>query len=230
MSTASATRLSLPPTATLLVVDVQQGFDDVAYWGPRNNPGAEANVERLLAAWRAAGRPVAHVVHDSRHPASPLHPGQPGNAPKSEAAPLPGEPVYHKAVNSAFIGTALDADLRRAGVDTLVVVGLTTNHCVSTTTRMAGNLGFETYLVSDATATFDRRGPDGRTFPAALVHAVALGDLHGEFATVVTADALLGALAGARGAPAGASAPALAEAATPAAPALAGAPAGVGAP
>ena len=187
-----APRLTLPPTAALLVIDVQRGFDDPR-WGPRNNPGAEANVARLLAAWRAAGRPVVHALHDSRLPASPLHPGRPGHAPKPEAAPRAGEPVYRKAVNSAFLGTALEADLRRRGVGTLVVAGLTTNHCVSTTARMAGNLGFTTYVVADATATFARTGPDGRTFPAALVHAVALGDLHGEFATVVATAALVGA-------------------------------------
>lgn len=191
-------RPTLSAAAALLVIDVQQGFDESSWWGPRNNPDAEANVARLLAAWRAAGRPVVHVQHDSRMPTSPLYPGKPGNALKPEAAPLPGEPVYRKSVNSAFIGTTLETDLRKRGIDTLVIVGLTTNHCVSTTTRMAGNLGFDTYLVSDATATFDRTGPDGRTFPAALIHAVALGDLHGEFATVVDTAALLEASEGAR--------------------------------
>lgn len=180
----------LPDRAALIVVDVQRGFDD-PHWGRRNNPGAEVNIARLIEAWRKTGRSVIHVMHDSTSPTSPLRPGIPGNAPKPEAEPRQGEPVHRKSVNSAFIGTTLEADLRRAGLDTLVVVGLTTNHCVSTTVRMAGNLGFETYLVSDATATFDRPGVDGRNRPAAEVHAAALSDLHGEFATVVDTAAVL---------------------------------------
>ncbi|MDQ3483593.1 MAG: cysteine hydrolase [Pseudomonadota bacterium] len=170
--------------AGLLVVDVQKGFDDPV-WGPRNNPQAEANIARIVAAWRDAGRPVLHVLHDSTSPASPLPPGTAGNLPKAEAQPRDGEGVYRKSVNSAFIGTSLEADLRHAGIDTLVVVGLTTNHCVSTTVRMAGNFGFDTYLVTDATATFDRAGIDGHNRPAAEVHAAALSDLKDEFATLI---------------------------------------------
>ncbi len=108
--------------------------------------------------------------------------------------PQPGEPVYRKSVNSSFIGTSLEADLRSSGIDTLVLVGLTTNHCVSTTARMAGNLGFRTYVVADATATFDRTGIDGSHRPASEVHAAALSDLHGEFATVVDSGAVLAAV------------------------------------
>ena len=179
--------------AALLVVDVQQGFDD-AFWGPRNNPGAEANIARIIAAWRESRRPLFHILHDSTSPESPLRPGQPGNLPKPEAEPWDGEPVYRKSVNSAFIGTALEADLRAAGIDTLVVVGLTTNHCVSTSVRMAGNLGFDTHLVTDATATFDRQGVDGRTRPANEVHEAALSDLQGEFATLVASEAVIAAV------------------------------------
>jgi nicotinamidase-related amidase len=176
--------------AALLVVDVQAGFDD-PFWGPRNNPQAEENIARIIAAWRAAGRPILHVLHDSTSANSPLRPGSAGNAPKPEAQPLQGEGVHRKSVNSAFIGTSLESDLRRAGIDVLVVVGLTTNHCVSTTVRMAGNLGFETYLVTDATATFDRPGIDGRNRPAEEVHAAALSDLKDEFATLLDTQAVL---------------------------------------
>jgi nicotinamidase-related amidase len=179
-----------PGKAALLVVDVQQGFDD-PFWGPRNNPQAEANIARILTAWREGGHPLFHIFHDSTSSASPLRPGTPGNLPKPEAAPRRGERVYRKTVNSAFIGTSLEADLRSAGVDALVIVGLTTNHCVSTTARMAGNLGFETYLVSDATATFDRAGIDGRNRPAEEVHAAALSDLKDDFAKIIdTASAI----------------------------------------
>ena len=122
-----------------------------------------------------------------------LRSGSPGNAPKAEAEPREGEAVHRKTVNSAFIGTSLESDLRGAEIDTLVVVGLTTNHCVSTTVRMAGNLGFDTYLVSDATASFDRTGLDGRNRPAAEVNAAALSDLQGEFAAVVDTASVLGA-------------------------------------
>lgn len=185
--------IHLSANSALLVVDLQQGFDDPK-WGSRNNPDAETNVERLIAAWREARRPIFHVFHDSLSPDSPLRPGTPGNAPKPAGEPGKGEAVIRKTVNSAFIGTSLEADLRSAGIDTLVVVGLTTNHCVSTSVRMAGNLDFETYLVSDATATFDRIALDGRNRPAEEVHAAALSDLDGEFATVIDTAAVLGAL------------------------------------
>ena len=111
-----------------------------------------------------------------------------------ETAAIEGERVYRKTVNSAFIGTELDADLRAAGIGALVIVGLTTNHCVSTTARMAGNLGFRTFVVEDATATFDRIGLDGSIRPAAEVHAAALSDLNEEFATIVTTAAILDSL------------------------------------
>ena len=177
--------------AALLIIDVQKGFDD-ASWGARNNRQAEANIAMLLAKWRAARRPVIHVQHDSTVSNGSFRPGTPGNEAKPEALPLPGEePVYRKTVNSAFIGTTLERDLRSRGISTLVIVGLTTNHCVSTTARMAGNLGFRTLVVEDATATFDRRGIDGKVRPAAEVHAAALSDLNEEFASIVDTDALL---------------------------------------
>lgn len=186
--------LSFEPSAiTLLVVDLQRGFDDPR-WGRRNNPFMEERTAELLGAWRASGRPVVHVRHMSTEPSSPLRPDRPGNAFKPETAPAAGEAVIEKSVNSAFIGTSLESDLRRAGRRGLVIAGLTTNHCVSTTARMAGNLGFATWVVSDATATFDRTGPDGVEHRAEDIHAIALSDLHGEFATVVDTAAVIAAL------------------------------------
>lgn len=174
----------IPHGAALLVIDVQKGFD-AAGWGGRNNASAESVVARLLEAWRSVGWPVIHAQHVSVEPGSALGPGQPGVEIKPEAQPRDGEPVFQKSVNSAFIGTSLEEHLRSEGIDALVMVGLTTNHCVSTTARMAGNLGFRTFVVEDGTATFDRRGPDGTLYPAALVHALALASLHEEFAVVV---------------------------------------------
>jgi nicotinamidase-related amidase len=182
--------LATTARAALLVIDVQQGFDDPS-WGRRNNPALEARVAELLAAWRACRRPVLHARHMSTRPASPLRPGQRGNDFKAEASPQPDEPVIEKRVNSCFIGTALDEHLRRSGIGDLVLAGLTTNHCVSTTARMAGNLGYTVWVVSDATATFDRTGPDGVLYPAELVHAVSLSDLHGEFASVIDTQSLI---------------------------------------
>jgi len=154
---------------------------------------AEQNVGRLLSFWRQTRRRIFHIRHDSPDPASPLRPRQWGNNFKPPAMPLPGEKVIGKTVNSAFIGTSLEADLRGGNHPTVVIVGLTTNHCVSTTARMAGNLGFQTYVVADATAAFARRAVNGRVRPAQEVHDAALSDLHGEFATVVETGSLLDA-------------------------------------
>ena len=185
---------ALPRDAVLLVVDVQKGMDVYAKDYNRNNPDLERNIARLQSAWRESGRPVIHVQHLSSEPNSPLRPGQPGVEIKDEVKPLSGEPVVQKSVSSAFIGTTLEKDLRRRGVTTLVVVGMQTNMCVSTTARMAGNLGFTTYVVSDATATFDNTGPDGKRYGSELLHSVALADLHGEFSTVIDTNTALGAI------------------------------------
>ncbi len=181
----------LPKNAALVLIDIQRGFDDLAYWGVRNNPAAEAHAGELLAAWRAAGRPLFHVQHRSRNPRSPLYPGQPGCEHKPEVKPLPGEPVIGKDVNSAFIGTDLEARLRAQDISTLVICGLTTPHCVSTTARMAGNLGFRVLVAADACAAFAQTGYDGRQYGAEIVHQVALANLNGEFAEVgLSADIL----------------------------------------
>ncbi len=178
------------PGPALLLIDVQQGLDDPRL-GARNNPQAEQRMAELLAAWRAAGRPVIHVQHLSLEPRSTLREDAPGHAFKAEVLPKAGELVFRKHVNSAFIGTDLEAHLRANGIEELVVVGLTTDHCVSSTTRMAGNLGFTVTLVGDATATFERRGPDGAHYSADLMHRAALASLHGEFATVRSAREVL---------------------------------------
>lgn len=177
--------------AALVVVDVQAGLDDPKY-GARNNPDAEQRIADLLAAWRRQGRPVVHVQHMSITAGSPLRPGLPGNAIKPEARPVEGEPVFRKTVNSAFVGTGLEAHLRQRGIDHLVVVGLTTDHCVSATVRTAADLGFRVTVVDDATATFERRAPDGEHLSADVMHRAAIASLHEEFAAVVRAADLLG--------------------------------------
>lgn len=174
----------------LIPIDVQQAFDLAA----SNNPGMEAQGVRLIDAWRAAGLPLIHVRHDSIKPGSPFAPGLPGNALRAGFQPQGGEPLLTKTVNSAFIGTDLELRLRRLGITQLVLFGLTTDMCVSTTARMAGNLGFRTVVVGDATACFDLTGPDGRTVAAADIHRAHLATLHAEFATVVDTAAVLAAL------------------------------------
>src|SRR3954471_18428219 len=186
--------VTLSDTAALLVIDVQEGMDDPQR-PPRNNPDAEANIARLLATWRRTDRLCIHVRNDALDPESPFAPGQPGNPIKEIVAPMPDEWLIIKHVNSAFIGTDLEARLRDAGITTLVITGLVANYCVESTARMAGNLGFDTYVVADATAAWDRVGPDGINYRAADIHAMTMMSLHEEIATITTTDAMIAALA-----------------------------------
>ena len=177
----------------LLVIDVQKGLDDPS-WGKRNNPQAESNIALLLSQWRKQKLPIIHIRHCSVVPNSPLRPELPGNVFKEEAQPLPGEKQFSKSVNSAFIGTGLEQYLHEQNLSSLVVVGLTTDHCVSTSVRMAGNLGFDVTLVSDATATFDREGDDGARYSAEDIHKINLVSLKGEFCTVRSTEEVLRAI------------------------------------
>ena len=176
-----------------MLIDLQNAIDDPKWrkHGDRNNPEAETNVALLLDAWRKNQRPVYHIRHNSVEPNSPYRPGQAGNDFKACAAPQPGETLIAKQTNSAFIGTALEAILRAAGHDTLVVLGVITNNSVEATVRMAGNLGFKTYLAADACYTFARLDWNGHLWPANQVHALSLANLHGEYCTVLSTAEIL---------------------------------------
>lgn len=146
-------------TRALLVIDMQQGFDDLAFWGPTANPDCERNVASLIDAWRRAEEPIVVVRHDSASPGSPLHPDAEGNALVAVVADAPADLVVSKSVNSAFYGDPdLHAWLGEHGIRDLVICGIQTNMCVETTARMAGNLGYDVTVVLDATRTFDLSG------------------------------------------------------------------------
>ena len=177
----------------LILIDIQKGFDEEEYWGGnRNNKDAEEKSALILNKWRVLNLPVFHVVHSSQNVISRLHESHPGFEIKDEVKPIDGETVIKKNVNSAFIGTDLKERLDNLGINKLVIIGLTTNHCVSTTTRMAGNFGFDTLLISDATATFDRIGINGQKFSSELIHQTTLANLNNEFAQVINTEKLLG--------------------------------------
>src|SRR5260370_2428114 len=173
-----------PREAALLVIDLQNAIDHPS-WGERNNPQAEQNVAALLSAWRLTHRLIYRIRHDSAEPASHYRPGQPGNDFKPEARPLAGGTIISKTTNSAFVGTGLEARLRAAQQMLLVVTGVITNNSVEATVRMAGNLGFETYLVEDACFTYARPDFAGRVRSAEEVHAMSLANLDREYCKAI---------------------------------------------
>ncbi|WP_148362864.1 cysteine hydrolase family protein [Bacillus sp. B-jedd] len=181
-------------TPALLILDVQKGFDD-PYWGKRNNPDAEQNILKLLTEWRKRNWEVIYSQHLSVEPQSPLnHKNALGIQIKDSLKPDEDETVFTKNVNSAFIGTPLEVYLNEKKIKTLFITGLSTQHCVSTTTRMAGNLGFVNFLVSDATAAFEITDHRKVKHPAETIHEIELATLHKEFATIVTTDWVLDTL------------------------------------
>ncbi|MGW8484530.1 cysteine hydrolase family protein [Microbacterium sp. NPDC055903] len=186
-------------TRALIVIDMQRGFDDLDFWGPTANPACEENVARLVAAWQDAGEPIVVVRHDSRSKGSPLHPANPGNALVDAVAAVEPALFVTKQVNSAFYGTPDVGEwLRAQSIEEVAICGIQTNMCVETTARMAGNLGFETTVVLDATRTFDLdadiAGVGRVTRSAAdLMASTALVLQEGGFARVVTTEEALAA-------------------------------------
>ncbi|MEH7158937.1 cysteine hydrolase family protein [Neobacillus drentensis] len=178
-----------PPA--LLVLDVQKGFDDPS-WGKRNNPQAEENILKLLTEWRERGWEIIYSQHLSLLPNSPLnYQNKLGIEFKEIIKPLPNELVFQKNVNSAFIGTKLETHLKEKQVTTVVITGLSSQHCVSTTTRMSGNLGFDTFLVEDAIAAYEITDQNGTYHHPEDVQKFEVAALHKEFATIVTTQEVL---------------------------------------
>jgi nicotinamidase-related amidase len=178
------------PTA-LVVIDMQMEFARRTEAGlPRSNPGAEDNIARLVALFRARGLPIHHVHHDDPSPTAPFRLDATTGAPMQCAAPHPGEAVHIKHGSSAFIGTDLDAALRAQAITHLVICGAAINYCVSSSVRMAANLGYDVTLPADATLGFGVTGADGRLHAPDDVLSMTLGTLSGDFAHITTTSAL----------------------------------------
>ena len=177
--------------AVLLPIDMQLAFDEPG-WPRRWNSAVDANGLSLIGAWRAAGRPIIHVRHDSVQPGSTLASSAPGNAFRPGFGPHGHEPLLSKSVNSAFIGTDLDLRLKRLGAKHVVVFGISTDMCVSTTIRTGANMGWDMILVPDASDCFDL--PDGRggTIPAEEVQRAHVATLGFEFCRVLSTAELTG--------------------------------------
>ena len=177
-------------STALLLVDTQKGVNDTLYYGgkdgSRNNPDAEKNILSLLSEWRKSHRRIAFTRHNSREKNSPLKLKLESGQQLPGMEPQDNDIVVVKDVNSGFIGTSLELDLRRARIQRLVVVGFFTNMCIETTVRMAGNMGFDTYLVHDACAAINRVGHDKTGYDPDLVHRMTIANLHGEFCTAIS--------------------------------------------
>jgi nicotinamidase-related amidase len=174
----------------LMPIDVQMGFD-YPPWLRRAPDSMESNGRQLLAGWRLRGWPIIHVRHASNNPESPLHVSHAGHAFRPGLAPQQGEREIIKSVNSAFIGTNLPDLIAELGQPPLVMFGVSGDMCVSTTARMAANLGHQVTVVSDACWCFDLPAPDGRMLKAEEVLAVHMATLAFEFCAVKAASEIL---------------------------------------
>ena len=175
----------------LLLIDIQKAFLDKNYPGiKRNNPNAEFICGEILNKWRILTLPIIHIRHSSTNKNSKLHASSKGFEFNDYVKPLKNEMVLTKKVNSAFIGTDLEKILSESKLKTLVIIGMTANHCISSTVRMSGNLGFETYLISDSTACFNSKGLDGETIDCNTIYESAIASLNEEFATILNSKEL----------------------------------------
>jgi len=183
------------PLPCLIIIDMQKGMANTPA-DSRNNPRAEDNIAQLLQAWRAANAHVVHVRHISRSPDSAFAPGQSGVEFQEALQPLRHEHVVEKNVPDAFINTALERWLRVRELNRIVLVGVSTNNSVEASARTAGNLGFDTVVVSDATFAFAMTDYAGRIRSADEVHAMSLANLSGEYATIMDTREVLANLTG----------------------------------
>ena len=168
----------------LLIIDMQRDFLEPGGFGAAlGNDVAQlrrtiAPNQRLLAAWRAAGLPAIHTREGHRPDLTDLPPakyqrgrsqtrigdagpmgrilvrGEAGHAIISELAPAAGEPVIDKPGKGAFFATDLHAILANRGIRQLVVTGVTTEVCVSTTVREANDRGYDCLVLADCTGSY----------------------------------------------------------------------------
>ncbi len=175
--------------SALLIIDVQKAIDHPK-WGERNNPDAEKNIAQLLAHWRRVCGTIVHIQHNSIEEASPYRAGQPFHDFKQEVMPLTNEIIVGKTTNNAFVDTDLLSVLKQAGVKSLVICGVLTQHSVDCTARMAASLGYDVTVVTDATAATGTIDNSGKYWSAEDVHQLTLAHLKADYAYLKSTDEL----------------------------------------
>ncbi|WP_410211789.1 cysteine hydrolase family protein [Aquirhabdus sp.] len=174
----------------LIIIDMQIGMS-LPTAGMRNNPTAEKNIATLLMLWRQEKQPIIHIRHISRSLNSSFYPNQPSADFQPQLAPLPHEHVVEKNIPDAFIQSGLERWLHQRNISNLVIVGVSTNNSVEATARSAGNLGFNTIIIADATFAFAKNDYSGRPRTAEEVHDMSLANLDGEYAKIMTTENLI---------------------------------------
>lgn len=183
-------------TTALLVVDMQMEMANATKAGrPRANPQAEELTAALLSAFRGAGLPVCHVMHDDPRPSHRFRKDKPGGQPMPCAVPADGEPVFWKTGSSGFAGTGLSDHLKETGIKQLVIIGGVAAFCVNSTVRSAADLGFEVLVPEDALIGFAMPARNGGDLDAGMVLEVTLSSLAAGFATVLPAADVLAQVA-----------------------------------
>jgi len=171
----------------LIVIDVQKGFEEYDIKGERNNPDCEANIVKLIDAWRNKNLPIVYVKHNSKSETSVLRPNQPGNDFKDIITGTP-DLLVTKSVNSAFYGTPdLYKWLQENQIEAVAICGIQTNMCCETTARMSGNLGLDTWFILDATHTFAKTFNGVKVSAEELARVTAV-NLSGEFAEILSTE------------------------------------------
>jgi nicotinamidase-related amidase len=170
--------------SALVLIDCQQTYRE----GIMQLVGVEPALEEaaaLLERFRAAGRPVIHIMHDAG-PGTPYDVTAPIGQIAAAVGPIEGETIIVKKFPSAFEQTALDAELKKLGIENVVYVGFMTHMCVNSTARASFNHGYANTVVAGATATRSIPNPaSGADMPAAQLHDASLSALADMFAVVV---------------------------------------------
>ena len=168
-------------TRALVIIDHQKAMFEDAALQPYDGEAVTDRIAELLARARAAKAPIFFVQHDGG-PQDNLSPGKPGFDFPDRIAPRAGEDVTVKTKSSAFHGTDLDAKLKRAGIDHLVITGMQSEYCVTSAIRGAHERGYKLTLASDAHSTFDSKVAKG-----ADIVAIINDTTRGSFGRVVPA-------------------------------------------
>lgn len=177
----------------LIVLDVQKAIDDPR-WNSKNNPGYANVIAKLLAEFRAVNLPIIHIRHKEANPASSFYVDGPGQPFKDEAQPIEGETVIAKQQNCAFVGTALEAQLRERGIKRLIFTGVVIHNSMDVTIRMAHCLGFENWLPLDATTAIDVTDANGKRFDAQTVFDLYAAVLASEYCHLTQSADVIAAL------------------------------------